>query len=136
MIQTGKPEFIANKWGAACWLFDVVVDALVVVMVGLGVGLVTFRDTLKHLFWFNADIGHNTPTDTALKFINFCFLSQSITQLVVNICTPIDNIGCSENIKNHIFYKPDSNYGALIYNEKESEEKNSNFKFLAGCFAI
>ena len=22
---------------------------------------------------------------------------------------------CSENIKNHIFYKPDSNYGALIY---------------------
>ena len=26
-------------------------------------------------------------------------------------------LGCSENIKNHIFYKPDSNYGALIYME-------------------
>ena len=37
------------------------------------------------------------------------------------------SLGCSENIKNHIFYKPDSNYGALIYMEKESEEKNSNF---------
>ena len=26
-------------------------------------------------------------------------------------------LGCSENIKIHIFYKPDSNYGALIYME-------------------
>ena len=24
-------------------------------------------------------------------------------------------LGCSENIKNHIFYKPDSNYGALTF---------------------
>ena len=27
---------------------------------------------------------------------------------------PYYPVGCSENIKNHIFHKPDSNYGALI----------------------
>ena len=31
---------------------------------------------------------------------------------------------CSENIKNHIFYYPDSNYGALTYMEQKSEVKN------------
>ena len=45
-------------------------------------------------------------------------------------------LGCSENIKNHIFYKPDSNNGCLIYMEKVFEEKNSNFKFLATGVAI
>ena len=48
-------------------------------------------------------------------------------------------VGCSENIKNHIVYYADSNYGALTHKEQESEEKRkekSNFKFLVGCFAI
>ena len=35
-----------------------------------------------------------------------------------------EHLSCSENIKNHIFYYADSNYGAFTYMEKESEEKN------------
>ena len=39
-------------------------------------------------------------------------------------------------IQNHIFYYADSNYGSLIYMEWESEEKNSNVKYLATGVAI
>ena len=39
-------------------------------------------------------------------------------------------LGCNENIKNHIFYYFDSNYGALTNMEKESEEKNPNFSWV------
>ena len=63
-------------------------------------------------------------------------LNTAQPQLVIVSDLSLYILGCSENIKNHIFYKPDSNYGALILMEKESEEKNSNFKFLAGCLAI
>ena len=62
------------------------------------------------------------------------FLTRPATMHKITLYTPA--VGCSENIKNHIFYYADTNYGALTYTEYEYEENNSNFEFLPGCFAI
>ena len=72
----------------------------------------------------------------------YCFAQTYIPQystsnmITQGICLMQCLVGCSDNIKNHIFYYADSKYGALTYIDQKSKEKKSNFNFLVGCFAI
>ena len=71
--------------------------------------------------------------------LGFCFIA-----LIIIILQRLDHMQylgseissykllfCSENIKNHIFCKHDSNYGALIYMEQESEEEKIEFQIFS-----
>ena len=76
--------------------------------------------------WQHINLGLFLPILTA-NFRQITFSSRHLSEL---------RIVFIETIKINIFYYVHSNYGALTDMEYESEEKNSNFKFLAGCFAI